>query len=350
VTVAAGAGAYAGPFAGRVRFFLAQVPGRPYRVRFLDAQGRVVGATDLAMAPALAAPVTYGGGMVGGRKWRAVTFQRSALAQTPLDLGRTEATTCVDPRFGGQETVTAGCAGRSAVPDDVAYFLEPHCAPAALSVAGLAGAGVDRIDALLGDGARRPVALTPLPASFGDPRRAFALVVGGNVAVRSLLVDSGGRTRVVGLAAAPAAADCNSLGLAGATYGVALGPPPTGDGPLLARDDGDDLCVGLGAIVASDCRLPSPDLLGARIERRAAGANTAALAVVPSAVASLRLRFDRGAPVAVPLAWEEVSDRKLKPDGFSMRDALERTTDPWSGFRRSSRSPLKAARALGVAT
>src|SRR5207247_7754350 len=32
VTVAAGAGAYAGPFAGRVRFFLAQVPGRPYRV------------------------------------------------------------------------------------------------------------------------------------------------------------------------------------------------------------------------------------------------------------------------------------------------------------------------------
>jgi hypothetical protein len=58
--------------------------------------------------------------------------------------------------------------------------------------------------------------------------------------------------------------------------------------------------VGLGAIVPSDCRLPSPDVLRARIERRAAGANTAVLAVVPSAVASLRLRFDRGAPVAVP--------------------------------------------------
>jgi bifunctional non-homologous end joining protein LigD len=72
-------------------------------------------------------------------------------------------------------------------------------------------------------------------------------------------------------------------------------------------------------------------------------------AYAQTAVAPYSVRPLRGAPVAVPLAWEEVEDRRLRPDGFSMRKALERG-DPWTGFRRAARSPLKAARALGVAT
>src|SRR5262245_33205923 len=56
-TVAAGAGAYAGRSAGRVKFFLAPIAGRPYRVRLLDAQGHVLGAADLAPSPAVGRPV-----------------------------------------------------------------------------------------------------------------------------------------------------------------------------------------------------------------------------------------------------------------------------------------------------
>jgi DNA primase len=57
----------------------------------------------------------------------------------------------------------------------------------------------------------------------------------------------------------------------------------------------------------------------------------------------------RGAPVAAPVAWKEVADRRLRPDGFSMRDALERP-DRWAGFRKAARSPLAVAKKLGVAT
>lgn len=68
-------------------------------------------------------------------------------------------------------------------------------------------------------------------------------------------------------------------------------------------------------------------------------------AYAQTAVAPYSVRPRPGAPVAVPLAWPEVEDRRLRPDGFSMRDALERT-DPWNGFKRAARSPMKAARTL----
>ena len=70
-------------------------------------------------------------------------------------------------------------------------------------------------------------------------------------------------------------------------------------------------------------------------------------AYAQTAVAPYSVRPRPGAPVAVPLDWEEVENRRLKSDGFSMHDALQRD-DPWEGFRSFSRSPLKAARSLGV--
>jgi bifunctional non-homologous end joining protein LigD len=66
-----------------------------------------------------------------------------------------------------------------------------------------------------------------------------------------------------------------------------------------------------------------------------------------TAVAPYSVRPRDGAPVAAPLAWDEVSDRKLRPDGFRMKDALERS-DHWKGFRKSARSLAKAAKTLGV--
>ena len=68
-----------------------------------------------------------------------------------------------------------------------------------------------------------------------------------------------------------------------------------------------------------------------------------------TAVAPYSVRPRDGAPVAAPLAWDEVSDRKLRPDGFRMKDALERP-DHWKGFRKSARGLAKAAKTLGVET
>jgi bifunctional non-homologous end joining protein LigD len=64
-----------------------------------------------------------------------------------------------------------------------------------------------------------------------------------------------------------------------------------------------------------------------------------------TAVAPFSVRPKPGAPVAVTLDWSEVSDRRLRPDGFSMQAALKRD-DAWEGFRRSARSVGPSARRL----
>jgi bifunctional non-homologous end joining protein LigD len=69
-------------------------------------------------------------------------------------------------------------------------------------------------------------------------------------------------------------------------------------------------------------------------------------AYAQTAVAPYSVRPLRGAPVAVPLEWDDVHDRRLRPDGFSMQDALRRD-DPWRGFRRAARSLSRARKSLG---
>lgn len=59
-------------------------------------------------------------------------------------------------------------------------------------------------------------------------------------------------------------------------------------------------------------------------------------AYAQTAVAPYSVRPRRGAPVAMPLDWSEVEDPKLRPDGFTMRDAIERP-DPWRGFRAAAK-------------
>lgn len=299
-TVAAGAGAYAGRFAGRVKFFLAPIARRPYRVRLLDAQGHVVGAADLAPSPAVGRPIAVARGRVGGKSWRVLATQRSVLAPTPLDLARTDPLACLDVRLGGRFDTGGGCAGRST---GLVHFVTPHCDPDALAITGLAGPAVARIEAVLGDGSRRRIALVPLPARFGGPRSAFALVLGKDIAVRSLLVRSAGRTQTVPVRSPPGNAACATNSAFGSfAFGVESGSLPAGSGQVMARDQGDDLCVGLGTIVRADCSLPPVEPLFSRIERRRAGGATAVLAVTPSTVAAVRLHFDRGPALTVPTA------------------------------------------------
>lgn len=68
-----------------------------------------------------------------------------------------------------------------------------------------------------------------------------------------------------------------------------------------------------------------------------------------TAAAPYAVRARPGAPVAMPLDWDEVEDPKLKPDRYSMKDALKEVEDgrdPLKGWRRRARSLAGQARRL----
>lgn len=65
-----------------------------------------------------------------------------------------------------------------------------------------------------------------------------------------------------------------------------------------------------------------------------------------TAVAPYAVRARPGAPVAMPLDWDEVEDPKLKPDRYSIKDALKEVEDgrdPLKGWRRRARSLIRPA-------
>jgi bifunctional non-homologous end joining protein LigD len=58
------------------------------------------------------------------------------------------------------------------------------------------------------------------------------------------------------------------------------------------------------------------------------------------AVAPYGVRARPGAPVAMPLDWDEVNDKKLHPQKWSIKSGLKRALtepDPWSGWRKKAR-------------
>jgi bifunctional non-homologous end joining protein LigD len=68
------------------------------------------------------------------------------------------------------------------------------------------------------------------------------------------------------------------------------------------------------------------------------------------AVAPYAVRPRDAAPVAAPLRWEELDDRRLRPDRWTIVTIGERLeSDPWSGFRAAARSLRRAANAARAA-
>ena len=64
-------------------------------------------------------------------------------------------------------------------------------------------------------------------------------------------------------------------------------------------------------------------------------------AYAQTAAAPYTVRARRGAPVATPLEWDELSGRGLRPDRFSIRDVPKRVAeqgDPWADMRKHARS------------
>jgi len=64
------------------------------------------------------------------------------------------------------------------------------------------------------------------------------------------------------------------------------------------------------------------------------------IAYAQHAVAPFSIRPRATAPVAVPLHWDELSDKKLRPDGWTVKTVGERldAPDPWEGMRRHARA------------
>lgn len=68
-----------------------------------------------------------------------------------------------------------------------------------------------------------------------------------------------------------------------------------------------------------------------------------------TAVAPYAVRARPGAPVATPLRWRELSDSRLRPDKFTLRNLGRRLTrygDPWQAIGRHARGLEQARRRL----
>ena len=68
-----------------------------------------------------------------------------------------------------------------------------------------------------------------------------------------------------------------------------------------------------------------------------------------TAVAPYSLRGKPNAPAATPLAWEELDDDALQPNGFTLRDLPERIAahgDPWADIAKHARGLSDARKAL----
>jgi bifunctional non-homologous end joining protein LigD len=177
------------------------------------------------------------------------------------------------------------------------------------------------------------------PARADEPRRPDRLILdfdpsGGSFAdVRAAAREAGERLRAIGLA--PFAMVSGSRGV----HVVApLRRGPTfGDVHRVARSLAEEM-------VADDPRRLTLEWKRAdRGSRIYVDVNRNAYA--QHAVAPYAVRARERAPVAAPVRWEELSDRSLRPDGWTVRTIgarLEAEGDPWKGIGRHARALRRA--------
>jgi bifunctional non-homologous end joining protein LigD len=179
------------------------------------------------------------------------------------------------------------------------------------------------------------IAMHVWPARADEPRRPDRLILdfdpspGGRFAdVRAAARAAGGRLRDAGLV--PFAMVSGSRGV----HVVA---------PLRRRAGFQDVhrfARALAeAMVADDRRLTLEWHVAERGTRIYVDVNRNAYA--QHAIAPYAVRAREPAPVAAPLHWEELSDRRLRPDRWTVRSIgarLEAEGDPWKGIARRARA------------
>jgi len=99
----------------------------------------------------------------------------------------------------------------------------------------------------------------------------------------------------------------------------------------------------------------APDLLTTEFTKENRGdriyLDMARNAPAQHAVSPYSVRAKNGAPVAMPLDWKEVDDRRLTPNAYTIHNARDRMkkTDPWKGMTKKAKplaGPAKALEAL----
>jgi hypothetical protein len=243
-------------------------------------------------------------GRVGTARWvlRAVTRRR--FAPTPLQPERFADYGCV------------GLAGRDEVCGDdlehgvpMSIVTETQCGATGGSITLLARPVVRRVVAELGDGRRVRVALRGLPPVFGGARGG-GVVVNPRTAVRRLLVN-GPPTRTLDVGLPPADAVCRRVpgggsGSSGFSEGTTLEPPPeppaTGPPTLVARDEGDLLCVGIDH--ADACALPPRDPDDMVVDDTTRGGVTFFAGVVPEDASAVVVTLDDRTRHEIPATLE----------------------------------------------
>ena len=125
--------------------------------------------------------------------------------------------------------------------------------------------------------------------------------------------------------------------------------------PLAARDDFDAVRQ-FARQVSEVLAAREPDRLTTHQRREGRGdrvyADVMRNAYAQTAVAPFSVRARPGAPVATPLAWEELGDPGLNPARFTLRTVGERldrlgASDPWAGMSRRRYGLARPARLLG---
>ena len=177
----------------------------------------------------------------------------------------------------------------------------------------------------------------------GDPRKPDRLIVdfdpsrssGGFADVRAAARDAGERLRDLGLA----------------TYAMVTGSRgihvvcPLRPGPSFSDVHGFTRALAEGMVEDNPGKLTLEWHKAERGDRIYVDVNR--IAYAQHAVAPYGVRAREKAPVAMPIHWEELSDRALKPDRWTVKNAgarLDSEGDPWKGMMRRARK-LPAARA-----
>ena len=305
---------YRGRYAGRLRFFLAELPlvdpedddtGGLRAVRFSGADGALLGVASPAR---LGSPVGREQVVLreAGRR-RSITVRAAVLRRhtpTPLALDRFEDQQClvVRTRAGvGEQGSSTVCRGPGPERPALLVFPEPGCGPLRTVLSGFVGDAVTAVRLKLGSGRVREVPVRTLRGPQGEQHRYVAASVPRGEAVRS--VSAVGTDAGYEIGEPPGGLPCVSQGGAFAmSYltGLDFSGPPRPPAPddqvaaeagghrLLVRDaEGERLCAGVDRMAAdgSDCALP---VVAAEDSFGMAASGTIS-AVLPAEVARVRL-------------------------------------------------------------
>lgn len=121
----------------------------------------------------------------------------------------------------------------------------------------------------------------------------------------------------------------------------------------LRRGDDYDTVRELARAVAERLAAEDPDRLTTQVRKERRGSriflDVGRNAYGQHGVAPYAVRALPGAPVATPLEWDELDDRRLDPQGWDVRSVQDRVRDgdPWRDLRRKGTRASSVRRRLG---